>query len=438
MQLTDLDRARFVKVFESPSVAYIETLRVDEFAKFIYYLYERDGLYRPVYVDGPGDGGVDIELHTINGAQPELQGVVQCKRYTTHKVTGDEMIVFSVAAKRARVRRRLYFTLQGFTPAAAREARQNEIVLYDSLGIRNWILDIQRRERNVVRITQALPHPDQFPVPIICVSNNKGGVGKTTITGNLAAALATAQKGVLVIDSDPQSHLSFWLTNEVYFEPDATLYGVITKRYPIHSLIRKTLEPNVWLLPSSRELESLPAGADTYPLERQLAYSLAELPLFDPPISYVLIDTPPSLGFLTRSALVASHYLLMPLQLDTLSFTGLKDLLRFVRDVEAVHKPHQLRVLGGVATMVDGRVKLAEHFKREIPKEALNQPRLQGTGLTPQHFWIGTLRDRTEFQKAVFAHQTVMRLDGGSDASKDVQQIAKEVTNRVYVHTHTS
>jgi AAA domain/Restriction endonuclease len=302
-------------VFDAPSVAYIETLAPDEFAKFIYYLYKRDGLYRPVYVDGKGDGGVDIELRSLDGALPLLQGVVQCKRYPDHKVSGDEMTVFAVAARRAQVRRRFYFTLQGFAPAAFREARQAEIVTFDTLGIRNWILDIQRRERNVARLTPDLPHPDQFPVPILCVSNDKGGVGKTTITGNVAAALATDERGVLVIDADPAGYLSFWLTDEEQIEPDVSLHAVLTKQYPIHALIRKTLVPNLWLLPSSRALGVLPGGLETFPLERQLAYALAELPLFDPPIGYILIDTPPGPSFLTRVALVAAHYLVMPLQL---------------------------------------------------------------------------------------------------------------------------
>lgn len=433
MQLTDLECAKFAKVFNAPSVAYIETLSPEEFAKFIFYLYERDGLYRPVYVDGPGDGGVDIELRSRDGALPELQGVVQCKRYTDHKVTGNEMIIFAAAARHARVRRRSYFTLQGFVPAAFREARQAEIVTFDTLGIRNWILDIQRRERNVARLTPDLPSPDQFPVPIICVSNDKGGVGKTTITGNVAAALATDERGALVIDADPAGYLSYWLTNEERIEPDVSLHAVLTKHYPIYALIRKTLEPNLWLLPSSRALGSLPGGLDAFSLERQLAYALAELPLFDPPIGYILIDTPPGPSFLTRVALVAAQYLVMPLQLDTLSYTGLKGLLKFVADTESVHKPHPIRVLGGIGTMVDARVRLAKRFEREIPTEAARQPRLRGTDLTPDRFWIGKLRDRAEFPRAVFEHQTVLSLDNGSDASKDVRQIAQEVAKRVHI-----
>jgi hypothetical protein len=82
MELTDIERARFSRIIDAPSVAYIQVLAPDEFAKFIYYLFERDGLYMPVYVDGSGDGGVDIELHSLNGALPVLRtpdrGVEHC------------------------------------------------------------------------------------------------------------------------------------------------------------------------------------------------------------------------------------------------------------------------------------------------------------------------------------------------------------------------
>lgn len=245
MQLTESETTKFSKVFDSPSEAFIETLGPHEFAKFIYYLYRRDGLYTPVFVDGPGDGGVDIELHSHDGTLPDLQGVVQCKRYAGHTVSRDEMLVFVVAAKRAKVRRRFYFTLQGFAPGAAREAREGETILFNTLGISNWILDIQRRERNVTRNIRALPTPDQFHIPIICVANNKGGVGKTTIVGNLAACLATDQRGVLIVDADPQCNLTFWLTDKVGLEASTTLHAVLTKQYPIHALTRPTVEPNI-------------------------------------------------------------------------------------------------------------------------------------------------------------------------------------------------
>lgn len=420
----------FQRIFNAPSDAYIQSLNPSQYPLFIHYLFERDGLYRPVYVDGPGDGGVDIELHARDGRQPELIGVVQCKRYTNHNVKPDEMIVFANAARKSHAQRRYYFTTHGFMPGARKEARENGISLYDPLGIRSWIQDIHRRELNSRKIDE-LPHPDQISIPVICVTNNKGGVGKTTITGNLAAALTTEQQGVLVIDGDPQGHLTFWLTNQKRVDPGFSLHAVLTNNYPIHALVRPTLEPGVWILPSSRELVDLPAGYDSYTLERRLAHALAAMPLADPPIRCVLIDTPPALSVLTRAALIASGSLLIPLQLDVFSEEGLSELLTFLEKVEALHKRRPMQVLGGVATMVDQRFLLGQNYLKRFPKTALSHQRLVAAGITPSTFWCGVIRQRVDFKKALAERKTVLNLAPHSDAAKDVRQLAKEVIARV-------
>lgn|GEM_PF-3174515 len=199
MELTSEERAHFQHVFHYPTDAQIQALTPDQFPRFIYYLYERDGLYTPIYVDGPGDGGVDLELRAQNGASPALQGVVQCKRYLRRKVRPRDLVDFIEAARKSEVDRRYYFTTRGYTPAARRDARLNSIIPFDAPAIRDWIHDIERREKRSTQTIADLPHRDQVPIPIICVANHKGGVSKTTITGNLAAALASSEQGVLVI-----------------------------------------------------------------------------------------------------------------------------------------------------------------------------------------------------------------------------------------------
>ncbi len=440
MELAQEERALFQRVFESPSDAYIQYLSPTEFPRFIYYLYERDGLYQPIYVDGPSDGGVDRELRSRNGANPDLQGVVQCKRYLKRKVKPADIAEFLDAARKSGANRRYFFTTKSFTNAARRDARHHGILLFDPAGIRDWIHDIRRRENPASTVN--LPHRDQIPVPVICVSNNKGGVGKTTIVGNLAAALATDNRGVLVIDMDPQGHLSRWLTNQQeHFAADLSVHAVLTKGFPIHPLVRRTLEPGVWLLPSSRELEDLPDAHDAYTLEERLTHALAALPLADPPIQYILIDTPPSLGFLTRSATIASNSLLVPLQLDNLSYEGLTDFLTFVEHVEAQHDRRQpIHVLGGVATVVDLRLNLSQKFKREIPQVASAHSRLRKSTLTAERFWCGELRRRVDYPRAIDERKSVavVRLGRSSDAAQDVLQLAREVNRRVPIPSRQS
>ncbi len=297
MEIPVEQRELFQFTFKSPTDDHIRRLTPVEFEQFIYYLFERDGLYHPKLVGGPGDGGVDIELHAREAEPRRLCGLVQCKRYLLDPITPNDIAPLIVAAHQARVDRRYVYTTSRYTPPARASARANEVNLFDCADIRFWIDDIRRRE--ALRSTApTLPDLENLPIPIICVSNNKGGVGKTTITGNLAAALAADGQGVLVIDADPQGDLTLWLTNQSRYPAALSLNAVLMQEVPIHPLMQRTVEKGVWILPSSRELNEFPNGHHSWTLERRLAQALANLPLADPPIRCILIDTPPALNAL--------------------------------------------------------------------------------------------------------------------------------------------
>lgn len=433
MQFNNDQEALFRFVFESPTDSHIRRLTPSEYEQFIYYLFARDGLYNPVLVGGPGDGGVDIELHMRNGAQPELCGLVQCKRHLLDNITPSQLAPLIVAASNAKVDRRYFFTTSGFSAQSRRDARLNDVHLFDNADVRFWIHDIRRREAIRGQVAP-LPDPDDMPIPIMCISNNKGGVGKTTLTGNLAAALATEQHGVLVIDADPQGHLTFWLTGQQRFPAALSLYAVLSQEVPIHPLVRKTTEKGVWILPSSRELNELPGGLHAWTLERRLAHALMNLPLSDPPIRYILIDTPPHLGVLTKAALLAATSLLIPLQLDLFSLEGLDELLKFVQEVEDSHGKRRINILGGVATMVDQRFRWGFRFLEQAKLDS--RPRLVQSGITPDRFWCGIIRQRGDFKKAQADHKTVRSYASSSDATHDISALAKEVIQRVPVLVH--
>jgi chromosome partitioning protein len=372
---------------------------------------------------------VDIELHARDGADSTLCGVVQCKRFLLDPVKAAEIARLIVAANAANAPRRYFFTTSSYAPAARRDARANDVSLYDNGDLRFWIQDIRRREAVRAVAPPALPDPETMPIPVICIANNKGGVGKTTITGNLAAALATDQHGVLVIDADPQGNLTFWLKNEQRTPAALSLHAVLTQEIPIHPLVQPTLTKGVWLLPSSRDLNDLPGNFPAWTLERRLAEALARLPLSDPPIRYVLIDTPPALGPLTRAALLAATSLLIPLQLDVFSLEGLDEFIKFVEQTELRHQKKPLRIIGGVATLVNQRFRWGLRFL-EQPKLD-DRPRLLAAGVTKERFWCGVLRERSDFKKAQADHKSVLAEAPGSDAAKDIQLLAKEVISRV-------
>lgn len=139
---------------------------------------------------------------------------------------------------------------------------------------------------------------------------------------------------------------------------------------PIRPLVRKTLLKGVWILPSARELNDLPGGYNAYTLERRLAQALVEMPLSDPPIRYILIDTPPALSSLTKAAFLASTSLLIPLQYDAFSLEGLNELVWFMESLEAQHLKQPVKVLGGVATVVDQRFRWGIRLGAQFPKKA--------------------------------------------------------------------
>ena len=227
---------------------------------------------------------------------------------------------------------------------------------------------------------------------IYAITNQKGGVGKTTTAINLAATLAQAGERVLLVDVDPQANATTGLGLRS-LDGGPSLLEVLLGETDLAEILRPTVVPNLDLAPSSPDMAG--AGVLLPTMERRefrLREALA--PLREgadgggeasaralPPYSYVFIDCPPSLGLLTVNALVAADQVIVPIQAEYYALEGMAQLLETVDAVRDRLNP-PLRLAGLILTMVDLRTNLAREVETEVRRHF---PRLTYRAVVPRN-----------------------------------------------------
>lgn len=247
----------------------------------------------------------------------------------------------------------------------------------------------------------------------ISITNQKGGVGKTTTAVNLGSCLAEKGKRTLIVDMDPQANASLGLGVDVY-EQDGTMYNVLIDERSVQDTIRKTELDNLSVVPSHLDLSSadiLLANA----IDRPFILRRALAPVVDS-YDFILIDCPPALNVLTLNSLMAASHLIIPLESKYYALAGMAKLSETVANIKA-KLDHNLQLLGVLVTMFDGRTNVHKVIYDQIKNYF--GPKLFNT----------VIRVNIALSEAEIAHKPIILHAPATHGAEDYRSLAEEVLN---------
>lgn len=244
---------------------------------------------------------------------------------------------------------------------------------------------------------------------IIAIANQKGGVGKTTTSVNLAAGLGILEKKILLIDADPQANATSGLGVEY---ANLSTYNVLEHSNRPSDCVLATSSPNLDIIPSHIDL----VGAEIELVDKERREFMLRTALMEirTDYDYIIIDCAPSLGLITINALVAADSVIIPIQCEYFALEGLGKLLNTIKNVQRIHNP-SLDIEGLLLTMFDGRLRLSNQVVEEVRQHF------------PNMVFDTVISRNVRLSEAPSYGESIMEYDAESKGAVQYIQLAEEI-----------